>query len=153
MEANARYSNALVNRKSLSHRQIHIRRVIENASAIRAGDHFLLGLASHHQLNRKSHVATAANPVSDADHNVLAFLLKQSLITCQRGIINGGRQLIAVAFQGGKLLLEVLFASSKIAQLIISYLLCILRIRLRCRNGLYGDLSLLHQLDLLVIKL
>ena len=83
----------------LGNGQIHVARVIEDATAIDATDDLLLGLAGNDGRAAKLHVTTAADPVLNSHHHVLSFLFEKPLVFGANPRIDSLSQLPSVGFK------------------------------------------------------
>src|SRR5439155_14175946 len=80
----------------LRHDQAHVSGVVEDPSAVRARDDFLVALAGYDHLALEFHVAPAADAVRDAHHHILAFAFTEPFVARQDAFIHRRRELIAV---------------------------------------------------------
>jgi hypothetical protein len=134
------------------HRKVHVAGEVKNASAIRAGDNFLLALARHDCAAVEFHVATATGMMADADDDVASFVLEQALVFVAGCIIDGGSELATVRFQGGEFRPEIFFARIEIRDFSIGQLFCF-RGNLLGGDGFFlRRLALLHQFKLLIFE-
>ena len=97
-------------------------------------------------------MATAANPVRDADHYIFAFAFAEAFIARQDTCVHCSCQLVAVGFQLCQLLFQIFFACGQIRHLSIGRFFRFVSHPGRGRGFLLGGLGLFHQFQLLVFQ-
>jgi hypothetical protein len=119
-----RYEPAANGERSIRNRQVHARRVVENAAAICAGDEFLAGLAGYHNLGGHAHMTTAANAMLDSHNDIMAFAPQQPFVPGAGAFVDRLTQLSAVGFEIGQFFPEIVFAVVQLRKLIVHELFC-----------------------------
>src|SRR5688500_3631081 len=95
--------------EALGYSQVHLASEIKDAPALRAGDNFLLGLATENDLHRELHVATAANAAIYADDGGRTALLPESDVTLAHAFFDGGFEPVVIRFSSGGFALAACF--------------------------------------------
>src|SRR2546426_1557481 len=111
-----RRSSAGAMRLSLRDGEVHVGCVIKNTGTVGARDDFLFGLAGHDGAAAQLHVTTAADAVLNSDHNVVALLLEQTLVTAARAFVHRRGQFLAVGLQLRQFRLQVALTRRNIGQ-------------------------------------
>src|SRR6185436_4867509 len=84
---------------SFCRHKVHVRRVIQDAAAIRAGHNLLLPLAGPDDLNGQLHVATATNTMFDTNDGIISLGPAQTLVTIQHSLIDADRQPVVIVLE------------------------------------------------------
>src|ERR1017187_4424493 len=150
--ASARTSRA-TRVRSVNQGQIHIARVVENATAVAAAHQLFLALARNEQLRWQLHVTSATDAVLHADHHILSFAPHRPVVAAARAFVPRRSQFLAVGLQLGQFLLQVLFPPAELRDLLVHEGACVLGGLRGPEDFLLRRLRLLHKLDFPVLDL
>ena len=88
----------------------------------------------------------------DADEDVLALLLEQTVVFGTRAFVDHGGQFVAVGLEFSEFLVEIAFPRPDVGDAAVHDFLGVREILVRCGHRLLCRLDLFHQLDLLVVE-